>query len=185
MRMYHFWVQNGSFATNKFFFRKLLIPFSSTCWPLSLSKIFKKILPADPPALWGCAIFGPFPQTRIFFFFQKTWKWALFLSFLSTCQKSKSDINLLVKYWRLKNTEISLAENYNLRTGFFLSVLFLKNVHLTQIPDKSNDEIFLKSTKTMFLVYFWPFLVIFARWGFLPKNPALLHTTIYGSLTPC
>ena len=31
---------------------------------------------------------------------------------LSTCQKSKSDINLLVKYWQLKNTEISLAESH-------------------------------------------------------------------------
>ena len=35
-----------------------------------------------------------------------------FHSCLSTCQKSKSDINLLVKYWRLKNTEISLAESH-------------------------------------------------------------------------
>ena len=35
-----------------------------------------------------------------------------FYSCLSTCQKSKSDINLLVKYWRLKNTEISLAESH-------------------------------------------------------------------------
>ena len=32
-----------------------------------------------------------------------------FYSCLSTCQESKSDINLLVKYWWLKNTEISLA----------------------------------------------------------------------------
>ena len=31
---------------------------------------------------------------------------------LSTCQKSKSDINLLVKYWRLNDTEISLAESH-------------------------------------------------------------------------
>ena len=33
-----------------------------------------------------------------------------FHSCLSTCQKSKSDINLLVKYWWLKN--ISLAESH-------------------------------------------------------------------------
>ena len=32
-----------------------------------------------------------------------------FHSCLYTWQKSKSDINLLVKYWQLKNTEISLA----------------------------------------------------------------------------
>ena len=35
-----------------------------------------------------------------------------FHSCLSTCQKSKSDINLLLKYWWLKNTEISLAESH-------------------------------------------------------------------------
>ena len=46
---------------------------------------------------------GPFPQMRFFCFFY---------SCLSTCQKSKSDINLLVKYWWLKNTEISLAESH-------------------------------------------------------------------------
>ena len=81
----------------------------------------KKILPVDPelwgcanPELWGCAIFGPkmahFPKWELF---QKTCSRALFLySCLSTCQKSKSDINLLVKYWWLKNTEISLAESH-------------------------------------------------------------------------
>ena len=35
-----------------------------------------------------------------------------FHSCLSTCQKSKSDINLLLKYWRLKNTENSLAKSH-------------------------------------------------------------------------
>ena len=35
-----------------------------------------------------------------------------FHSWLSTCQKSKSDINLQVKYWQLKNTEISLAKGH-------------------------------------------------------------------------
>ena len=30
-----------------------------------------------------------------------------------------------------------------------------KNFHFTQIPDKTNDVIFLKSSKIMF---FWPFL---------------------------
>ena len=33
-------------------------------------------------------------------------------SCLSTCHKSKSDINLVIKYWRLKNNEISLAESH-------------------------------------------------------------------------
>ena len=51
-----------------------------------------------------------------------------------------------------------------------------KNFDFTQIPDKTNDVIFLKSLKTMFLGHFWPFLT---WWGFFPKYPALSHTTIY------
>ena len=54
---------------------------------------------------------GPFPQMRIFFR-KPVNEPCFFHSCLSTCQKSKSDINLLVKYWRLKNTEISLAESH-------------------------------------------------------------------------
>ena len=89
---------------------------------------FLKILTVDQE-LWGCAIFGPkmvhLPQTKIFqkiinivliyllALFRKPVNEPCFFHLcLSTCQKSKSDINLLVKYWRLKNTEISLAESH-------------------------------------------------------------------------
>ena len=52
----------------------------------------------------------PFPQWD---FFRKPVNEACFFhSCLSTREKSKSDINLLVKYWRLKNTEISLAKSH-------------------------------------------------------------------------
>ena len=44
-----------------------------------------------------------------------------------------------------------------------------KNFHFTQIPEKTNDTIFLKSPKTMFLGHFWPFFVIFTQWGFFQK----------------
>ena len=45
MTMRHFWAKNGSFALKKsFFWKKLLISFSSTYWPLSFCKIFKKFL---------------------------------------------------------------------------------------------------------------------------------------------
>ena len=47
-----------------------------------------------------------------------------------------------------------------------------KNFHFTQIPDKTNDMIFLKSLKTLFLDHFFQKL-----W--------LSQTTIYGPLTPC
>ena len=76
---------------------------------------FKKILTADPE-LWGCAIFGPkiahLPKWE--FFRKPVNKPCFFHSCLSTCQKSKSDINLLVKYWRLKNTETTLVKSFSL-----------------------------------------------------------------------
>ena len=63
-----------------------------------------------------------------------------------------------------------------------------KNFLFVQIPDKTNDVIFLNSPKTLFLGHFWPFVVIFCLndnfWSFFPKNPALAHATIYGSLKP-
>ena len=74
---------------------------------------------------------GPFPQMRIFFR-KPVNEPRFFHSCLSTCQKSKSDISLLVKYWWLKNIEISLAKSlfgYNLRTRFSPSMQFLQNVN--------------------------------------------------------
>ena len=109
MRMRHFWVQNGPFAPN--FFGKIMNIILIYLLAPSIVQNFKKILSADPK-LWWCAIFGPkmahFPKWE---FFRKSISEPYFFhARLSTCQKSKSDINLLVKYWRLKNTEISLAE---------------------------------------------------------------------------
>ena len=72
------------------------------------------------PELWGCTIFRPkmayyWPfglfQMRIFFR-KRVYEPCFFHLCLSISQKSKSDINLLVKYWKLKNTEISLAESH-------------------------------------------------------------------------
>ena len=141
------------------------------------------------PKVW--AQNGPFPQMRIFFR-KSVNEPGFFHSCLSTCQKSKSCINLLVKYWRLKNTEISLAflaitwePDFFKACSFRRMLMNHKNFHFTQIPDKTNDPIFLKSPKTIFLGHFWPFLVIFARWGFFTKNPALSHVTRYGPLIPC
>ena len=52
------------------------------------------------------------------------------------------------------------------------------NFHFTQISDKTNDIIFLKSPKTVFLSHFLPFLVIFAREDFFQKI-WLCHTQLY------
>ena len=74
---------------------------------------------------------SPFPQMIIFF--RKTLNEPFFLSFMSIYMpKIKADINLLVKYWWLKNTATSLAEShfgYSLRTRFFPSMQFSQNVN--------------------------------------------------------
>ena len=98
--------------TNFFWYKPLLL-LSSTYWPFSLGKFLKNSYSWSRVMrmhnFW--AQNGPFPQMRIFFR-KPVNEPRFFHSCLSTCQKSKSDINLLVKYWRLKNTEISLAESH-------------------------------------------------------------------------
>ena len=69
-----------------------------------IAQNFKKILPADSE-LCGCTILGPkmahFP------------KWEIFSeNLLRSLVSFVHAINLLVKYWRLNNTEISLAESH-------------------------------------------------------------------------
>ena len=117
---------------------KLIIDNNLPTGPFHCAK-FKKILTADPE-LWGCTIFEPkmvhlpiakyifwkiiniilikilkknsSSRSRVLDFFRKPINEPCFFhSCLSTYQKSKSDINLLVKYW-LKNTEIALTERH-------------------------------------------------------------------------
>ena len=85
---------------------------------------------------------GPFPQMRIYFR-QPVNEPCFFHSCLSTCQKSKSDINLLVK----------LEPDFS-QACFCRMLMNPKNFHFTQIPDKTNNVIFLKSPKNMILGHF-------------------------------
>ena len=128
-------------------------------------------------------------------FFQETC-WALFLSFkpiympkIKVRYWSISEILTVKEYWNLIGRETFLAitweSDFSQACSFRRMLMNHKNFHFTQIPDKTNDVIFLKSPKTMFLGHFWPLLVIFAQWGFFTKTMALLHTTIYKPLTPC
>ena len=98
-RMQHFWAQNGPFAPNKIFFGKLLISFSSTYQPLSLCKILKKFFQRIQ-SYEDVQFLGPkWPISPNENFFRKPVNEPCFFhSCLSTCQKSKSDINLLMKY---------------------------------------------------------------------------------------
>ena len=93
---------------------------------------------------------------------------------------SISEILTIKEYWNLIGREQFLAitwePDFSQACSFRRMLMNHKNFHLTQIPDKTND---------LFLGHFWPFLVIFAWWGFFRKNLALSHITIYGPLIPC
>ena len=171
-----------------FFWYKPLLILSSTYWPFSLCKIKKKIT-ADPE-LWGCTIFGPkmVQLPDFFFFFGK-----LLISFSSTywplslykikkkffhwiqsyehaqflgpkCPISQNDIA-----WETFLT-ITWEPDFSQACNSCRMLINLKNFHFTRMPEKTND-------------HFWPFLVIFARWGFFLKNLTLSHTTMYGPIT--
>ena len=119
----------------------------------------------------------PLSQMRIFFRKPVNEPFS-FHSCLSTCQKSKSDNNLFLKYWRLKNTEnligrepffaITWEPDFSKACGFRRMLMNRKNFHFTQIPDKTNDVIS---------------FVIFAQLCFFPKNPAVTHNYIWAPNT--
>ena len=55
-----------------------------------------------------------------------------------------------------------------------------KNFHFKQIPDnKTNDVIFLKTPKTMFLDHFGPIFGHFFLMGIFSKKIRLCHTQLY------
>ena len=115
-------------------------------------------------------------------YFQKTIdKPSSYHSCLSTFQKSKSDINLSMKYWRLKNTEIDrepflaviTSEPDSSQVCSFCRMLKdHKNFRFITIPDKAKDLIFLKSPKNLAFSFF---LTIFDIIFF--KKTLLSHLT--------
>ena len=112
-----------------FFWKKLLKLFSYKYWPLSLCKIFKKFLQGiqsyeDAPFL--CPKCPICPNEN--FFRKPVNKTCSHHSCLSTYQKSMLDIHLLIKYWWLKNTEISLAKSH-IWNQIFSKHVVLQNVN--------------------------------------------------------
>ena len=102
MTVHHFWTQIGSFTTSQFFFENY---YYHSHLPISPSHCAK---------VRNVQFLGPkWPISPNNNFFRKPFhEPCFFYSCLSICQKSKLDINLLVKYWWLNNTEISLAERH-------------------------------------------------------------------------
>ena len=113
MTMHHFWDQNCPFATNSFFFENYYYHSHLSIGLFYCAKLKKKIL-QQIQSYEDVQFLGPkWPISWNQNFFRKpVHELCFFYWCLSTFQKSKSDINLLVKYWWLKNTEISLSESH-------------------------------------------------------------------------
>ena len=77
-----------------------------------------------------------------------------------------SEILMFKEYWNLNGQEQFLAltwePDFSQAFNFCRMLMNHMNFRFTQIPDKTNGMIFLKSPKTLFLGHSWPFLVIFA-----------------------
>ena len=104
MRLCHFGAQNGLFASKTFLEKIINIIFIYLLVPLKKKNSYsgsRSFLGSKWPICPNENLFRKPVHEPCFFH-----------SCLSTCQKSKSDMNLLVKYWWLKNTEISLAERH-------------------------------------------------------------------------
>ena len=73
---------------------------------------------------------------------------------------------MIKEYWNLTGRQPFLAitwePDFSQARSFCRMLMNHKNFRFKQIPDKTNDMIFLKSPKILFLGHFWPFLVIFA-----------------------
>ena len=95
----------------------------------------------------------------------------------------KEDWNLI---GREKILAITWEPDFSQTCSFRRILMNHKNFCFTQIPDKHNNMIFLKSPKLLFLDHFWPFLVIFAQWRFFFKKlGSVTHNYIHNPLHTC
>ena len=92
------------------------------------------------------------------------------------------------EYWNLIGREPFLAitwePDFSQACSFCRILMNHKNFHFSQIPGKTNDVIFLKSSKTLFLGHFLPFLVIFCPMGiFSKKSDSVTNNYIWNPKT--
>ena len=97
MVMHHFWAQNSPFAPNNFFWKIITIILIYLLAPFIVQnlKFFQRIQSHESVQLLGTK-WSNFPNNN--FFRKPANEPCFFYLCLSACQKSKSDINLLVKY---------------------------------------------------------------------------------------
>ena len=86
---------------------------------------------------------------------------------------------MIKEYWNLIDWELFLSLSWELdfsqACSFRRMLMNLKNFDFKQIPDKTNDVIFLKSPNIIFLGHFLPFL---PNGDFFQKIK-LCHTQLY------
>ena len=86
---------------------------------------------------------------------------------------------LIKECWKLNGQEpflaLTWAPDFSQTCSLCRMLMKHKNIWFTQIPDKTNDVIFLKSPKTLFWHHFWSFL---PNEDFLQKI-CLCHTQPY------
>ena len=89
-----------------------------------------------------------------------------------------SEISTIKEYWNLIGREQFLAitwePDFSQACSFCRMLMSHKDSHFTQIPDKTNDMIFFKSPKTLFLGHFWPFLVISVAYYYIRAPNTML-----------
>ena len=89
---------------------------------------------------------------------------------------------MIKEYWNLIGQEPFLAITWELdfsqACSFRRMLMNHNNFHFTQIPDKTNDMVFLKSLRIMFLGHFRSFL---PNGDFFQKI-RLCHTQLYMDL---
>ena len=92
------------------------------------------------------------------------------------------EILMIEEYLNFNGQEPFLAmiwePDFSQACSFCRMLMDNKNFHFTQIPDKPNDVIFLKSPKTLFWRHFWPF------WSFLPNGNFFQNITLNYNTMP-
>ena len=142
MRMCHFRAQNGPFVMNKIFLVQTIIITFIYLLALFIVQNLKKFLQRIQ-SYEDAQFLGPkWPISPNDNFFRKPSNEPYFFhSCLSTCQISDSYINLLVKYWQIKNTEKeyifgSTIETVKKQPGF--SVNLAKFLRATLLENTSG-----------------------------------------------
>ena len=95
---------------------------------------------------------------------------------------------MIKEYWNLIGREPFLAitwePDFSQACSFRRMLMNHKNFRFTQIPDKTNDTIFLNKSKNLDFGPFWPFLIIFSQWGFFPEiSGPVTHNYIWAPYT--